>query len=198
MGAKIGKYSLSTDVNDLYNYSNENIEIYKGKFNNQKGIIIKLNNIRVNNNKNLKKEFNLNIFKNILKENDNFIEFIDYSFLNNNSLVSFYYFNERKKYQSFYSFFKMSKFYYLNCKLMKSIIIQLNEIIKIIYSNKFPFPLFNIYHFYYDINNNKIKYLYFSYFQKHFSNYDFYENFSDNSSNKYKRYYSKKYYNNYI
>ena len=144
MGAKIGKYSLSTDVNDLYNYSNENIEIYKGKFNNQKGIIIKLNNIRVNNNKNLKKEFNLNIFKNILKENDNFIEFIDYSFLNNNSLVSFYYFNERKKYQSFYSFFKMSKFYYLNCKLMKSIIIQLNEIIKIIYYNKLPFPFFNI------------------------------------------------------
>ena len=100
MGAKIGKYSLSTDVNDLYNYSNENIEIYKGKFNNQKGIIIKLNNIRVNNNKNLKKEFNLNIFKNILKENDNFIEFIDYSFLNNNSLVSFYYFNERKNYKT--------------------------------------------------------------------------------------------------
>ena len=183
MGAKIGKYSLSNDINDLYNYSSETIEIYKGKFNNQRGIIIKLKNIRVNNKK-LKNEFDSNPFNNILKENDNFIQFIDYSFINNNNLVSFYFFNERKKYQSFYSFFKKSHFYYLNCNHMKSIIIQLNEIIKIIYYNKLPFPFFNIYHFYYDINNNKIKYLYFTFFEKYFSNYDFYENFIDNIPNK--------------
>ena len=49
MGAKIGKYSLSNDINDLYNYSNDNIEIYKGKFNEQRGIIIKIKNMKVNN-----------------------------------------------------------------------------------------------------------------------------------------------------
>ena len=179
MGAKIGQYSLSRDINDLYNYSNDNIEIYKGKFNEQRGIIIKIKNMKVNN---VKKKLDSNPFKNILKENDNFIQSIDYSFLNNNSLISFYYFKDRKKYQSFYSFFQKRNFYYLNCYQMKNIIIQLNEIIKIIYYNKLPFPFFNIYHFYYDINNNKIKYLYFTFYEKNFSNYDFYENFIDNIS----------------
>ena len=47
MGTKIGKYSTSTDIDDLYNYSNKKIEIYKGKYNKQKGIIIKLNNITI-------------------------------------------------------------------------------------------------------------------------------------------------------
>ena len=106
MGTKIGKYSTSTDIDDLYNYSNKKIEIYKGKYNKQKGIIIKLNNITIQN-KNAKKEFDANVksINNLLKDNDNFIQLIDYSFLQND-LISFYYFNERKKCQSLYSFFK--------------------------------------------------------------------------------------------
>ena len=177
----MGKYKISTDVNNLYNYSNKNIEIIKGRLNTQKGIIIKINNIK---NNNIKEQFNFNSFVNILNDNHNFIQPIDYSILNdNNILVSFYYFIDRKKYQSFYSYFKTENYYYLNCSLMKKIILQLNEIIKIIFNNKFPFPFFNIYHFYYDKINNNIKYLYFTFFEKYFSNYDFYENFCEKISN---------------
>ena len=182
MGNKIGNYKISTDINDLYNYSNKNIEIIKGRLDNKKGIIIKIKNLK-NNDNNLKESFNFKSFTNILNNNQNFIQPIDYSFINENNLISFFYFNERKKYQSFYSFFKTEKYYYLSYSLMKKIIIQLNEIIKIIFYNKFPFPFFNIYHFYYDKINNNIKYVYFTFFEKYFSDYDFYKNFSENLSN---------------
>lgn len=183
MGTKIGKYSTSTDIDDLYNYSNKKIEIYKGKYNKQKGIIIKLNNITIQN-KNDKKEFDANVKStiNILKDNDNFIQLIDYSFLQND-LVSFYYFNERKKYQSFYSFLKKKNLYHLKCSEIKNIIIQLNEIIKIFYSNKLPFPFFDIYQFYYDNKNKKIKFLYTTFFENYSSNYNFYQVFLDNIPN---------------
>ena len=120
-----------------------------------------LDNITIQN-KNDKKEFDANVKStiNILKDNDNFIQLIDYSFLQND-LVSFYYFNERKKYQSFYSFLKKKNLYHLKCSEIKNIIIQLNEIIKIFYSNKLPFPFFDICQFCYDIKNKKIKFLYY-------------------------------------
>ena len=183
MGTKIGKYSTSTDIDDLYNYSNKKIEIYKGKYNKQKGIIIKLNNITIQN-KNAKKEFDANVksINNLLKDNDNFIQLIDYSFLQND-LISFYYFNERKKYQSLYSFLKKKNLYHLKCSEIKNIIIQLNEIIKIFYSNKLPFPFFDIYQFYYDNKNKKIKFLYTTFFENYSSNYNFYQVFLENIPN---------------
>ena len=76
MGNKIGNYKISTDINDLYNYSNENIEIIKGRLENKKGIIIKIKNLK-NNDNNLKEPFNFKSFTNILNNNQNFIQPID-------------------------------------------------------------------------------------------------------------------------